>query len=413
VEKSRRQNDDTHRTTRNRESINMPLASLSRPHLLRLRNTVSSFLSSASIRGVATSTEKSPTAVVLLNLGGPSTQEDVHPFLLRLFSDREIIQLPVQKYLSQWIAMRRTPKIQQQYQKIGGGSPIRKWTEEQGKAMIEQLDKLCPETAPHKYYIAFRYASPLTDDAVMEMKKDGVKRAVAFTQYPQFSCSTTGSSLNELYRVLHKQGMDKDIQWSVIDRWHSQPGLIKAFVKKITESLNHYPPEDRDKVVILFSAHSLPMKVVNRGDPYPQEVSATVHEVMEGLDWSHPYRLVWQSQVGPLPWLGPQTGDALKGLAEKGWKHVLVVPIAFTSDHVETLYEIDLEYGHQAKEHGMHGFRRAESLNTDPAFIEAMSQTVASHLKGTALSSRQFHLRCPGCTNEYCKDSKQFFTQAH
>eukprot|EP00741_Cyanophora_paradoxa_P014611 tig00020816_g14091.t1 len=357
----------------------------------------------------AASSSKPPTAIVMMNLGGPSHADEVHPFLLRLFSDREIIQLPVQRYLSRWIAKRRTPKIIDQYNQIGGGSPIRMWTETQGRALVEQLDKLCPDTAPHKFYVAFRYASPLTDDALEEMRKDGVKRAIAFTQYPQYSCTTTGSSLNELYRALQRHGMAGTIDWSVIDRWHSHPGLVQAFAKRIREGLEHYPPEQRGDVVILFSAHSVPLYVVNRGDPYPKEVAGTVNDVMKELHYSNPYRLVWQSKVGPLPWLGPQTGDVLAGFAEKGRRNILVVPIAFTSDHVETLFEIDLEYGHMAKELGLTGFRRVESLNADPTFLEAMADVVAGHLRSGKACSRQMHLRCPGCTNHYCGDSKAYF----
>jgi len=348
----------------------------------------------------------------MMNLGGPSNVEEVYPFLHRLFSDREIMQLPAQKYLSRWIATRRTPKIQKQYLAIGGGSPIRKWTEEQGRKMIQLLDERSPETAPHQFYIAFRYAAPLTDDAVLAMKADGVQRAVAFTQYPQFSCSTTGSSLNELYRSLQRHNMQDAVQWSIIDRWHSHPGLVKAFAKRIMDALHDYPEDVRHDVVILFSAHSLPMSVVNRGDPYPQEVAATVHEVMDELDFHYQYRLVWQSQVGPMPWLGPQTGAALEGLAKNGKKHVLVVPIAFTSDHIETLYEIDLEYAKEAHKFGIHGFKRVESLNASPIFIDAMADLVSEHLKAQQVCSKQYVLRCPGCTNDYCATAKAFFSRS-
>ncbi|CAG8840957.1 34970_t:CDS:2, partial [Racocetra persica] len=213
---------------------------------------------------------------------------------------------------------------------------------------------------PHKTYIAFRYTPPLTEDTIIQMKKDGVKHAIAFTQYPQYSCSTTGSSLNELWRKSEIVDPERSITWSIIDRWPTHPGLIEVgtislikdinvFAKHIEKSLLTYPKEIRDKVVLLFSAHSLPMVVVNRGDPYTSEVAATVHAVMERLKFSNPYRLVWQSQVGPQPWQGPQTQDAIIGLGEKGEKNILLVPIAFTSDHIETLFELDLEYAHEAE----------------------------------------------------------------
>jgi len=148
---------------------------------------------------------------------------EVHDFLSRLFHDHDLIPLPFQSILAPYIARRRTPKIEKQYTAIGGGSPILKWTKLQGKEMCELLDELNPESAPHKPYVAFRYAKPLTEDMLAEMKKDGVKRAVAFSQYPQYSCSTTGSSLNELYAQSAKEG---GIEWSVLDRWPTHPGLV-------------------------------------------------------------------------------------------------------------------------------------------------------------------------------------------
>lgn len=156
---------------------------------------------------------------------------EVHDFLRRLFSDGDLIPLPFQRIIAPFIAKRRTPQIEQQYTDIGGGSPILKYTRIQGEKMCELLDELSPSTAPHKSYVAFRYARPLTDEAVAQMRADGVTRAVAFTQYPQYSCSTTGSSLNELFR-LGKKGEIGNIQWSVIDRWGTHPGFVEVRTNK-------------------------------------------------------------------------------------------------------------------------------------------------------------------------------------
>ncbi|KAG0281292.1 ferrochelatase hem15 [Linnemannia exigua] len=359
---------------------------------------------------------KPKTGIVLMNLGGPGTQNEVHDFLLRLFSDGDLIPLPMQSYMAQFIAKRRTPKIKEQYNQIGGGSPIRKWTTEQGTAMEKVLDRISPETAPHKHYIAFRYANPLTPEALESMKADGIERAVAFTQYPQYSCSTTGSSMNELYRQLKQLDPERKLKWSVIDRWFTHSGLVQAFANHIEAGLEQYAAEKRDKVVILFSAHSLPMEIVNRGDSYPSEVAATVEAVMRKLNYRNPYRLVWQSQVGPKPWLGPKTDKAILGLGEKGHNDQLLVPIAFTSDHIETLFELDLEYGEEAHKAGITGLKRAESLNADPVFIQAMADIVKTHLDETAKEgsspiSKQFAVRCPGCTNETCQDTREYFKQ--
>ncbi|XP_064336434.1 ferrochelatase, mitochondrial isoform X1 [Camelus dromedarius] len=295
---------------------------------------------------------KPKTGILMLNMGGPETVGEVHDFLLRLFLDRDLMTLPIQNKLAPIIAKRRTPKIQEQYRRIGGGSPIKMWTSKQGEGMVKLLDELSPHTAPHKYYIGFRYVHPLTEEAIEQMERDGLERAIAFTQYPQYSCSTTGSSLNAIYRYYNEVGKKPTMKWSTIDRWPTHPLLIQCFADHILKELDCFPPEKRREVVILFSAHSLPMSVVNRGDPYPQEVGATVQRVMDKLGYSNPYRLVWQSKVGPMPWLGPQTDEAIKGLCKKGRKNILLVPIAFTSDHIETLYELDIEYSQGlAKEH--------------------------------------------------------------
>ncbi|XP_040435593.1 ferrochelatase, mitochondrial isoform X1 [Falco naumanni] len=397
---------------------------------------------------------KPKTGILMLNMGGPERLDDVHDFLLRLFLDRDLMTLPVQNKLAPFIAKRRTPKIQEQYSRIGGGSPIKKWTAVQGEGMVKLLDSMSPHTAPHKYYIGFRYVHPLTEEAIEEMEKDGIERAIAFTQYPQYSCSTTGSSLNAIYRYYNKKGEKPKMKWSIIDRWPTHPLLIQmiklkegkvelptlcdvpltscpsgmlswdvtllctlhapvpsCFTDHIQKELNLFPPEKRKDVVILFSAHSLPMSVVNRGDPYPQEVGATVQRVMEKLNYSNPYRLVWQSKVGPMPWLGPQTDETIKGLCQRGKKNMLLVPIAFTSDHIETLYELDIEYAQVlANECGVENIRRAESLNGNPLFSKALADLVCSHIQSNEICSRQLTLCCPLCVNPICRETKAFFT---
>jgi ferrochelatase len=337
-------------------------------------------------------------------MGGPSTVPEVHSFLSRLFADGDLIPLgPLQKYIGPLIARRRTSKIEHQYTTIGGGSPIRRWSEYQAAETCKILDRAHPATAPHKPYLAFRYADPLTEDTFLQMKRDGVRRAVAFTQYPQYSCSTTGSSLNELWRLAKKYDREGSIEWSVVDRWPVHPGLVEVFARHIEEKLQTYPEERRGRVVLLFSAHSLPMSVVNRGDSYPAEVAATVHAVMTKLGFANPYRLVWQSQVGPSPWLGAQTSKTVDEYVKKGETDLLLVPIAFTSDHIETLYEVDLEI---IKKAGHEGIKRAESLNGDPGFITALADIAKSHLEGNQRSSKQMALRCPMCTSKRCEEQK-------
>lgn len=340
----------------------------------------------------------------MLNMGGPSDQEEVGPFLSNLFADGEIITLgPLQNTLGPWIANRRTPKIQEQYAEIGGGSPIGKWTKIQGQGMVEELDRLHPETAPHKFYVAFRYANPLTEDALTQMKADGVTRAVAFSQFPQFSCTTSGSSMNHLWRELRRLDMGDDFQWSVMDRWPTHPGFIEAVADNIREGLKQFPEDVRDEVSILFSAHSVPMKVVNRGDQYISEVAATVQHVMKDINFSNRYVLAWQSKVGFLPWMGPSTSDVIKGYGRQGHRYVMVVPIAFTSDHIETLFEIDIEYAEEAHEAGIEMFKRAPSLNGSKKFQAALGEIVADHLASGEACSPQYAINCSGCVNSSCR----------
>lgn len=184
-----------------------------------------------------------PTGIVLMNMGGPSKVEETYDFLYQLFADNDLIPISAkyQKTIAKYIAKFRTPKIEKQYKEIGGGSPIRKWSEYQAAELCKILDETCPETAPHKPYVAFRYAKPLTGETYKQMLKDGVKKAVAFSQYPHFSYSTTGSSINELWRQIKALDSKRSISWSIIDRWPTNEGLIKAFSENITKKLPRVP----------------------------------------------------------------------------------------------------------------------------------------------------------------------------
>jgi ferrochelatase len=344
------------------------------------------------------------TGIVMLNLGGPATLDDVEPFLVELFADREIIQLPLQRWLGPFIARRRTPKVRGLYAAIGGGSPILSYTEAQGRGMVARLDRISPETAPHRFYVAFRYTRPSSDAALRAMHADGVERAVAFTQYPQFSCSTTGSSLNELWRAASRTGLRDAFEWSVIDRWPVHRGFIAAMTETVLDGLEQFAPADRQRVLLLFSAHSLPLDVIDRGDAYPQEVGASVQGVIEELGAPNPYILAYQSDVGPVRWLGPRTEQVLRRLGARGHEHVLVVPIAFTSDHIETLSELDREYGEVAHKAGITHYKRAPALNDRPLFLDGLATIVKDHLDSGLPHSSQYPVRCAGCTNPQCRN---------
>ncbi|KDR19726.1 ferrochelatase, mitochondrial [Zootermopsis nevadensis] len=370
------------------------------------------FLSVATPKVVSQGVKKPKTGIIMLNMGGPTSKDEVHNYLLRIMTDTDMIQLPVQSTLGPLIAKRRTPEVQKKYDQIGGGSPILMWTQRQGELLCQKLDELSPETGPHKYYVAFRYTSPLTEDTLDLLEKDGVERVVIFSQYPQYSCATTGSSLNEIYRYYKFRKLPVGVKWGIIDRWGTHPLLTKTVADRIKTELIKFPDEVKNDVIIMFSAHSLPLKAVNRGDSYPWEVGATVQAVMEELGYCNPYSLVWQSKVGPLPWLQPSTDEALKGFVKQGKKNFILVPVAFVNEHIETLHELDIEYCSElAMELGIKMIRRAAAPNDHPLFIDALADLVKNHLHSNKSVSPKFLTRCPHCTNVRCHQTKSWFAK--
>ncbi|XP_077483006.1 ferrochelatase, mitochondrial isoform X2 [Amblyomma americanum] len=319
------------------------------------------------------------TAILMHNMGDSHHTDDVESYLQRLFTDEDIISLPFQSVLGPLIAKRRAPKLMQKYKKMTQGKGLLEWTEVQGTQMTEILNKISPETGPHKYFIGFRYSKPLIEDALVEIEREGVEQVVAFSQYPQYSCCTTGSNLNAMYRFYKSQRQSSTAKWKFIDRWPVHNAITQAYADIIKEELNKFPEDMRQQVVILFSAHSLPMKVVERGDTYPAEVAATVVSIMAKLKNSHPYRLVWQSKVGPMPWLRPKTEEAMRALVKEGHRHVMVVPVSFVNEHVETLYDMDVELGQElAPKIGILNFARAPALNNHPVFAQIFMPTLYS-----------------------------------
>jgi ferrochelatase len=362
---------------------------------------------------VSSRTYSPKTGILLLNMGGPERLEQVHDYLLGIMTDRDMMQLPFQSKLGPWIAKRRTPEVQKKYAEIGGGSPILKWTRLQGELLCKELDKVSPETAPHKPYVGFRYVTPFTEDALKEIESDAPERVVVFSQYPQYSCATSGSSFNSIYTYYkNKELPNKNIQWSVIDRWPTHPLLAKTFAERIKDELKTFPEEKQKDVILLFSAHSLPLKAVCRGDAYPSEVGSTVHAVMNELKFCNPYCLVWQSKVGPLPWLEPFTDDAIKSYVKQGKKNFILIPIAFVNEHIETLHELDIEYCKDlGKEVNAERIGRALAPNDHPIFIQTLTDIVKTHLKSDQKVNPKFLSRCPHCTNPKCGESKAFFKQ--
>ncbi|MBO1056659.1 MAG: ferrochelatase [Dolichospermum sp. JUN01] len=326
--------------------------------------------------------------VLLLNLGGPDKPEDVGPFLYNLFSDPEIIRLPfrwMQKPLAWFIATRREKTSQINYQQIGGGSPLRRITEEQGAAIKAQLGELGQEV---KIYVGMRYWHPYTEEAIAQITQDNLDKLVILPLYPQFSISTSGSSFRLLEQLWKENPKLQSLEYTVIDSWYKQPGYLQAMAELIVGELEKFPhPQD---VHIFFSAHGVPKSYVEEaGDPYQQEIEECTDLIMQTLNRPNPHTLAYQSRVGPVEWLKPYTEDALNELGVKGVKDLIVVPISFVSEHIETLQEIDIEYREIAEEAGIHNFGRVPAPNTNPVFIKALSDLIIDALKQPNLKLSQ------------------------
>lgn len=314
--------------------------------------------------------------VVLLNLGGPDSLEAVEPFLYNLFCDPDIIDFPgsflVRKWLAKLISSKRHPRIQEQYKQIGGKSPLKEFTLGQAKLLEEKLN----EKFPVKVYAAMRYWHPFTEEVFDQLEKEGIKKVILLPLYPQFSKATTESSVKEWKKQLSLRKNPTNIQWSLVESYYDFPPYIDAFVERINQSLEKFPVETRQDVHLLFSAHGTPMKLVNAGDPYSDHIRKTVELVVKQGNFKQDWSLCWQSKVGPQKWLTPSTPDTIEELAGKGVQSMLAIPIAFASDHLETLFEVGIEFKHLATSKGVEQFEVTEGLNYSEKFIDALAQLV-------------------------------------
>jgi protoporphyrin/coproporphyrin ferrochelatase len=320
--------------------------------------------------------------VVLLNLGGPDSLEAVEPFLFNLFNDPEIINFPLsflfRRRLAKLISSKRHPKIQEQYKQIGGKSPLLELTEIQARLLERKLRESGLEA---KVYLAMRYWKPFTEDAIAAIEKDAVSRVVLLPLYPQFSKSTTGSSVKEWNRQIAEKPNLKNIPTEIVEHYYDFPPYLDSVIERINQGLEKFPVERRDEVHILFSAHGTPMKLVREGDPYSGQICETVTAVKKRGGWTNPHTLCFQSKVGPQKWLTPSTPAVIAELAAAGVKNMLVVPIAFVSDHLETLFEIGKEFRHLAMEKGVEQFEVTAGLNDSDKFAEALAQLVFQKLE--------------------------------
>ncbi len=325
----------------------------------------------------------SRVGVLLLNLGGPERLEDVRPFLYNLFSDPEILRLPIQglqKAVAWLISTLRFAKSQENYRLIGGGSPLRRITEEQAQALKEALKAQGHEA---QVYVGMRYWHPFTEDAIASIKKDGIEELIILPLYPQFSISTSGSSFRLLENLWMRDPELQKIKYSVIPSWCDNPGYIKSMADLLRNELDEF--DNPDDVTIFFSAHGVPKSYVEElGDPYQKEIEASTKLILETLERPNPSILAYQSRVGPKEWLQPYTDEVIVDIAQEGVKRLAVVPISFISEHIETLQEIDMEYRELAEEAGIEEFRRVPAPNTETTFINALSNLVVDALEQPA-----------------------------
>jgi len=318
--------------------------------------------------------------VLLFNLGGPETLADVKPFLYNLFSDPEIIRLPVramQKPLAWIISTARHRKSAGYYAQIGGGSPLRRITEAQAAALREELERRGIDA---RVYVGMRYWHPFTKEALAEIERDGITDLVVLPLYPQFSVSTTGSSTKDFVALLDRRGGLRHIRRRYITRWYDNEAYLAALAAQIAEEARKFPDPNPQNIHLLFSAHSVPQSYIEQGDPYLRHIEETVRLVGEKLGNSYPSHLSFQSKVGPVKWLEPATDQKIRELAALGVRQLLAIPIAFVSDHIETLYELDILYKKLADEVGIPHYARVPALNTRPDFIRAMADLAGSRI---------------------------------
>ena len=316
--------------------------------------------------------------VLLVQLGGPATREELKPFLYELFVDPEILGIrfaPLRKAVAWLIATLRAPKSAETYERINW-SPIRRWSETQARLLEADLAKRSAGGSAPVVRVGMTCSFPFVEDALLELQKEDATCLLVLPLYPQYSVTTTRGSFNRVTSALAKMRWNPR-RTNAPDAWYEEPGFVAAHVARIRAAAASLPDADPARTVVLYSAHSLPVKTVEKqNDPYPRHIEETVRILDAALEGRFRSRLGYQSKVGPVEWLGPSTPEVLAELAKAGEKQVLVVPIAFVSDHVETLYEIRLLFGGEAARLGISHYAVAEGLNDHPEFIRALADVV-------------------------------------
>ena len=328
---------------------------------------------------------ESKIMVALLNMGGPKTNEDVKEFQKHLFNDARLIRFPLSFLLQglfAWALVKfRLEAVKERYKLIGGGSPIYKSTENQVKALAKELNRRGRNI---DVTYSFNYSPPYPTNTINQIQAANKEYILPLSLYPHYSKATTGSNMFYLKKAAQEQY--PSLKFIETPSYHLHDGYIEAFVDRIQEALK--PGESLDDFYLIFSAHGLPVYYLMEGDPYPFLISQTVAKIFTHLHRTQDWIIAYQSAVGPFKWLEPATEKVLHALATEGKKKVLIIPIAFVGDHIETTCEIDMEYRQLAQEAGITDYRMSKAIECHPRFIEALADTVEASLnKGLEKSS--------------------------
>lgn len=327
--------------------------------------------------------QKEKIGVVLFNLGGPDSLDAVEPFLYNLFQDPDIFTFPfaslVRKPLAKFIAKRRAPKSRVYFEYMGGKSPILELTLQQADALEKKLNN-GSEDKNFKVVVAMRFWKPFTQDALQSLKNEGIEKVVLLPLYPQYSYTTTRSSEKEWDAQCKKKSLSFE-KVSRVSDYHRHPLYIQVVATRIREGIARFPVEKQNQVHLLFSAHGIPLQEVAAGDPYEKQIIESVELIRKELGNDYSHSLSYQSKVGPLKWLEPNTVATIEKLAAEGKKQILAVPISFVSDHSETLYELKKMYGELAVGLGVEQYELMPALNDQPIFIECLADCVLDSKK--------------------------------
>ena len=321
--------------------------------------------------------DESRTTVVLLNMGGPRTNADVPDFQKKLFTDPTLIRFPLSflfQRLFAWLLVTfRTKAARERYQLIGGGSPIFESTERQTEALQQELTRRGRKV---DVIFSFNYSAPLPEEAIRAVQQSGRTSVLLLSLYPHYSQATTGSNIHYLKKAASH--IYPEVRFTEAPAYYLHDGYIQAFVDRVHEQLK--PGESLDDFYLIFSPHGLPLYSLVEGDPYAFQISQTVAKILTKLGRTNRWSIAYQSAVGPLQWLKPSLEDMLEAVTRRGYKKLLIVPVSFVTDHIETLCEVDIEYRKFAEGLGVTDYRMSLAIECHPEFIRALADSVEAAL---------------------------------